>query len=247
MSSSTPSRAPSTVAPTHVPAVRTRSTASAERKGAALITFGIVGLILLGACLVAVVVSMVPLMNGAAALEEQRTAAVQLLGPAADALEATATSAEHAGASLGTSVAAARDAASVTGQLADAMQGLAVFSSSFSDTANRSRALSDDLSRTADSLATNQTDSAATAAQLRTLADRLHQLAETLGSADGPPPSALAGVAVPLALGLVVLILLWLAAIAVASIWLGRRMRAGPRPGPGPDSVNLAIPSPTDD
>lgn len=197
-----------------------------HRLGPALIGFGVVGLVLLGACLVAVALSLAPLVNSAQTLEQQRTAAAELIGPAADALDSTASSAEHAGTSLGQSVGAARDAASVTGQLADALEGLAAFSSAFGDTASRSRALSDDLSRTADSLAQNQTDSATAAAQLRDLADRLRQLGERLGSAGGPPTNNLAGVALPLTLGLVALVLLWLAAIAVASVWLGRRLRA---------------------
>jgi len=196
-----------------------------ERLGRALVGFGVVGLVLLGACLIAVALSLAPLVTSAQALEQQRTAAADLIGPAADALDSTATSAEHAGSSLGQSVSAARDAASVTGQLADALGGLAAFSSAFADTASRSRALSDDLSRTADSLAQNQTDSATAAAQLRDLADRLRQLGERLGPAGNPPTSNLAGIALPLTLGLVSLLLLWLAAIAVASIWLGRRLR----------------------
>ena len=196
-----------------------------RRLGSALVGFGVVGLALLGACIVAATLALAPLLSSAQALEQQRTAAADLIGPAADALDSTATSAEHAGTSLGQSVTAARDAATVTGQLADALGGLAAFSSAFSDTANNSRALSDDLSRTADSLAQNQTDSATAAAQLRDLADRLRQLGERLGPASGPPTDNLAGIALPLTLGLVVLVLVWLAAIAVASIWLGRRLR----------------------
>lgn len=196
-----------------------------DRRGTALIAFGVAGLVLLAACLAAVLASVVPLANAAAALEQQRSEAVELIGPAAVALESTAASADNAGTSLGSSVAAAREAAAVTGQLADALQGLAAFSSAFGDTASRSRTLSNDLATTADALARNQADSATTAASLRTLADRLHQLQETLGPADNPPPEAFAGIAVPLALALVVLVLLWLAAIAAASIWLGRRLQ----------------------
>jgi hypothetical protein len=198
---------------------------ASQRVGSALVVFGFVGLVLLAACLVAVAASVAPLLRGASALENERAAALQLIGPAADSLETTADSAEHAGTSLGQSVGAAREAAGVTGQLADALQGLAAFSSAFADTATRSRALSDDLSRTADSLAQNQTDSATASSQLRTLADRLRQLAERLGTADSPPTDTLAGIAIPLAIGLVSLLLLWLAVIAGASIWLGRRMR----------------------
>jgi hypothetical protein len=200
---------------------------SGERVGAALIGFGVIGLLLLGACLLVVAVSLAPLLSGASALEDQRAAAADLVGPAADTLEATATSAEHAGTSLGQSVSAARDAASVTGQLADALEGLSAFSSAFADTATRSRALSDDLSRTADALAQNQTDSASAAAELHALADRVRQLGERLGTAESPPTNNLARLALPLAMGLVALVLLWLAAIAVASIWLGRRLRGG--------------------
>lgn len=195
--------------------------------GSSLVVFGVVGLVLLAACLVAVAASVAPLLRGASALEEQRAAALELIGPSADALESTATSAEHAGTSLGQSVSAAREAAGVTGQLADALQGLAAFSSAFADTANRSRSLSDDLSHTADALAQNQTDSATASSQLRALADRLRQLAERLGTADSPPTDTLAGIAIPLAIGLVTLLLLWLAVIAAACIWIGRRMRGG--------------------
>ena len=199
--------------------------AGSRRLGSLLVVFGVVGLLLLGACLVAVTASVAPLLRGASALEEQRAAALELIGPAADSLETTADSAEHAGTSLGQSVSAAREAAGVTGQLADALQGLAAFSSAFADTATRSRNLSDDLSHTADALAQNQTDSATASSQLRALADRLRQLSERLGRADRPPTDSLAGIAIPLAVGLVTLLLLWLAMIAAACIWLGRRMR----------------------
>jgi hypothetical protein len=198
----------------------------ARRTGTALVAFGVVGVVLLAACLVAVLVSLVPIVNGARELEQQRAAAVALIAPAADALEATAASAEHAGTSLALSASAARNAASVTSQLADAVAGLAAFSSAFSETADRSRALSDDLGRTADALGQNQIDSATAASQLRVLADRVRQLAERLGSADAPPPNALAEVALPLAVTLVALVLAWLGAIALASVWLGRRLRA---------------------
>jgi hypothetical protein len=197
----------------------------ARRTGSILVAFGSVGLVVLVACLAAVVLALAPLANEATILEQQRSSAVALIAPAADALETTATSAEDAGASLGQSVTAARDAASVTGQLADALGGLATFSSAFGDTAARSRALSDDLSRTATALAQNQTDSATAAAELRTLADRLRQLDESLAPAGAASPSALSGAVLPLAIGLVALALAWLGGIAVASIWLGRRLR----------------------
>jgi hypothetical protein len=200
----------------------------ARRTGTALVAFGVVGLVLLLACLVAVLVSLVPIVNGARELEQQRAAAVALIAPAADALETTAASAEHAGTSLALSAEAARNAAAVTSQLADALGGLAAFSSAFGETADRSRALSDDLGRSADALGQNRVDSATAASELRVLADRVRQLGERLGSATAPPPNALADVALPLAVALVALVLAWLGAIAVASIWLGLRLRAAP-------------------
>jgi hypothetical protein len=198
----------------------------ARRTGSVLVAFGAAGLVLLVTCLVAVLVSLMPIVNGAAQLEQQRAAAVGLIAPAADALESTAASAERAGTSLGLSASAARNGASVTSQLADALAGLAAFSSAFGDTADRSRALSKDLAKTADALAQNESDSATAAANLHVLADRVRHLGEQLGSAAAPPPSGLAGVALPLAVALVALVLAWLAAIAIASIWLGRRLRA---------------------
>jgi hypothetical protein len=196
-----------------------------RRAGTALVTFGALGLVLLGACLLAVLVAFVPVANEAATLEQQRAAAMGLVGPAADALETTATSAENAGVSLSQSVAAARDAATVTGQLADALAGLGAFSPSFADTALRSRTLSDDLSRTADALDRDQGDTRTAAAQLRALADQLRRLEGDLGPAEAPPATALDGIALPLATALVGLTLLWLAGLALGSIWLGRRLR----------------------
>jgi len=221
--------ADSSLAADHVTAVL-----PARRTGTALVTFGVVGIVLVVACLVAVLVSLVPILNGAAQLEQQRAAAVDLIAPAADALESTAASADRAGTSLAVSASAARNAAGVTSQLADALGGLATFSSAFGDTADRSRALSDDLARMADALGQNETDSATAARDLRVLADRVRQLGEQLGSAAAPPPSALAGVALPLAVSLVALVLGWLGAIAIASIWLGRRLRSAAPPSVRP-------------
>lgn len=200
-----------------------------RRAGTALVAFGAIGLTILAACLVAVLAAFLPLANEAASLEQQRASAIALIGPAADALDTTATTATNAGASIGQSVAAARDAAAVTGQLADALGGLSAFSSAFADTAARSRTLSDDLTRTATALSQNQADTATAAAELRSLAEQLHQLGDSLGGTDAPPASSLAGLALPLAIALVALALVWLGGIAVASIWLGRRLRRGPR------------------
>jgi hypothetical protein len=196
-----------------------------RRAGTALVAFGGIGLVVLAACVVALLVALVPLANEAAMLEQQRASAVELIGPAADALETTATTAQNAGVSLGQSVAAARDAASVTGQLADALGGLSAFSSAFADTAARSRTLSDDLTRTATALSQNQADAATAASQLRSLADQLRQLSGSVGGANASPASSLAGVALPLAIALVALALVWQGGIAVACIWLGRRLR----------------------
>jgi hypothetical protein len=197
--------------------------------GWALIAFGGIGLAILALTAVVAASSLAPLAESAAALESQRAQALALLGPAADSLESAATSADHAGGSLVASESSARDAATVTGQLADALGSLAGFSSSFDEVARQSRSLSESLTRTADSLHQNQIDSASVGLSLHMLARQLTDLRISLGGADtgsaapstqSTPNGASAGLLIALATGL----LLWLAAMAIGSMWLGRRI-----------------------
>jgi hypothetical protein len=102
-------------------------------------------------------------------------------------------------------------------------------SSQFSDVAAQSRALSADLTSTADALATNVADSQAVAGDLRSLADRLGQLKDEL-QAGGVTTSS--GTPILAAELLLLALLAWLAIPAVGSLWLGWRLRRGPLRSP---------------
>lgn len=205
------------------------------RLGSVLIAFGVAGLAILVATVIALVLAVGPLAAAAADLDQARGNVAALVGPSADALEATAASADHAGQSLGQSETTARDAAAVTSQLADAMNGLAAFSGAFADTAARARSLSDDLTRTADAIHQNQLDSTTAATQLRALSTQLRDLQSRLAADQIATPGALDRLALPVAVGLGGLLLVWLAGLAFGAIWLGRRWRAGTAPwGPEP-------------
>ncbi len=196
-----------------------------RRIGRALVAFGIVGLVT-AALLAALTVAVIgPLAIAAAQLEGQREATGAALNSAAGALDAAATSAENVTPSLAQSEAALRDGAAATSQLADAAGGLAAISSAFADTAARSRALSDDLTRTADALARNEADAGAVAGQLDALAREVRSLRSSVTGGPtipgGPAIIELAAVAF-VVLGLV--LLGWLATAAAVCTWLGRRL-----------------------
>jgi len=199
----------------------------------ALIAFGATGLVLTIALGIAAVAALGTVAGLASSLESQRTAATKLLAPASAALHSAASSASRAGASLAGSESAARDGAAVTSQLADALGGLATFSSAFADVANRSRALSDNLAWTADSLHKNQADTAAVAFDLEALAVEVDSLRASVdGSPSGgrgpAPPSGSAAAAVMFLGALVIGLLAWLAALALGSLWLGLHWRRFP-------------------
>jgi hypothetical protein len=213
------------------------------RLGNVLIGFGVAGLAILVGTVIALLLAVGPLAAAAADLDAARGNVAALVGPSADALEATATSAEHAGQSLGQSETTARDAASVTSQLADAMSGLAAFSSAFADTAARARSLADDLNRTADAIHQNELDTATAATQLRTLSTQLRDLQSRLGADQIATPSQLDRLALPVAVGLGGLLLIWLGGLAVGAIWLGRQLRAGRLPWPLPVALPPTLPA----
>jgi hypothetical protein len=198
-------------------------------------SFGVAGLVLVGAAAALVVGSLAAVDLAATGFEQQRAELVAMLEPAASAMSHAADSAAHAGASLTAASDASRRAADLTNRLAasfDSMAGLGSFevfgtrpfaaiTSQFSDTAAQSRTLSTDLGSTADALATNVADSQAVSADLRSLADRLTQLEASIGGSDG-------GSAASLPIGLARLVLLgllaWFSVPAIVSIWLGSRL-----------------------
>ncbi|HKQ17112.1 MAG TPA: hypothetical protein VJS87_01110, partial [Solirubrobacterales bacterium] len=152
-----------------------------------LLGFGISGLALLLAATVLVLGSLGAVDDAASGFERQRAELLAMLGPAADALDSAATSATNAGTSLGSSADAAEQAATFTSRLAGSFEGLASLSTfevfgtrpfaglgdEFGQVGTAARTLSADLLSTASALRTNATDTAAVAANLRTLAERL--------------------------------------------------------------------------
>ena len=220
----------------------TRRARRRRRIGAALVGFGVTGLLLVVAAGALVLGSLSAVNDAATGFEKQRVEIVAMLGPASTALSNAATSASNAGASLRETSEAASQAASLTTRLAESFEGLSslgtfeIFgtrpfgqlSGQFAQVATESRALSADLITAATAMNTNIADSDAVATDLRVLAAQLSRLEASLAPPTGT--GAVANATLPLDLARIVLVglLLWLAVPALASIWIGWRLA---RPG----------------
>lgn len=224
---------------------RAARAARRRRLGSGLVAFGVAGLVLIGAAGALVLASLGAVGDAATGFERQRTEILSMLGPASDALEGAASSATNAGASLAETRDAATQAAGLMSRLATSFESLAALgefevfgtrpfaslSGQFTDVATQSRTLSTSLTDAATAMATNVTDSAAVAANLRVLAGQLDDLEASLGgpghegeSGGGTPPAASdATLPIDAARFVLVGLLLWMAVPAVASIWLGWR------------------------
>jgi hypothetical protein len=214
-----------------------------RRTGRFLVAFGAIGLVLLAATAILVAVTLGGVGDAATGLERQRAQLVAMIRPTSASLRDAAAASQHAGASLTSSAAAARDGATLTTQLGDAMEQLNALStldilgtqpfasigSSFGDLATRSRTLSTSLGRTADSLDADVADSATVSSDLGRLADQLDQLERGIdGTGTGSRGSISASAGFE-ALRLFLLALLaWLAVPAIASVWLGLRLAHEP-------------------
>lgn len=205
-----------------------------RRLGFGLIAFGATGLALSALAAALVLASLGGIGDAATGFERQRTELLSMVEPAASALSSAADSASDAGASLTAASDASRRAAALSDRLASSFESLAGLGSldilgtrpfagvaaGFGDVATESRALSVDLTTTADALATNVTDSQSVATDLRTLADRLRQLGTTIRPSSGSG----AGVSIAAAEIVVLGLLAWLAVPAIASLWIGARL-----------------------
>lgn len=221
---------------------RRRSRRSRRRRyGVGLLAFGISGLALVLAAGVLVLGSLAAVNDAATGFERQRAEIVAMLGPASSALSEAATSASNAGASLTETSEAAARAAAMTTRLAESFDGLASLgsfeilgarpfgqlASQFADVGIEARALSTDLADAVLAMQTNVGDSAAVAADLRTLSVQLSELEASLAGAGG----GAGGASLPVDAARLVLLglLAWFAIPAVASTWLGLRLfRARP-------------------
>ncbi|HEX3264448.1 MAG TPA: hypothetical protein VHR16_02160 [Candidatus Limnocylindrales bacterium] len=209
-----------------------------RRLGMGLIAFGVAGLVLIGSAGALVLASLSAVGDAATGFEQQRAKVVEMLGPASAALERAASSASNAGTSLTETRDSAAQAATLMARLSESFDSLAALGSfeilgarpfaglsgQFSQVATESRTLSADLARSADAMDTNITDSAAVAADLRTLADQLAELETSLGAPpEGSPGAGNPTLPVDLAKLVLVGLLLWFAVPALVSIWIGWR------------------------
>ena len=194
-----------------------------RRTARGLQAFGAAGLVIAAGLAVVGLVVAGPFVGALAEFEDRRAELAQAVSAASGAVDATAVAATDAGTSLGDGETALRDAAAVTGQLADATAGLAVISGSFGETSSRSRALSDELTRTADALRRNEADSEAAAGQLRILAVSLQDLSDSLAQPAPGMPMGSWRLALALLVLLVAALLGWLGVAAVACFVIGRR------------------------
>ena len=214
---------------------------SRRRLGYGLLAFGLSGLVLLAAAAALVFGSLAAVDDVATGFERQRAELLAMLGPASSAMDGAATSASNAGASLTTSAAAADQAAVLTTRLASSFEGLASLSSfeifgsrpfaglagEFNQVGADARALSTDLTSTAGALRTNVVDTAAVAADLRTLATQLDELESSLVASDGGSLGT-ATAALNAARIVLVGLLAWFAVPAVLCTWLGWRLSKRP-------------------
>jgi hypothetical protein len=224
---------------TTLPAGFLAPTAAAARRrtGRGLLAFGLVGLVLLALAGALVLGSLGALGTTAADLEAQRARLISMLGPAEEALDGAADTATNAGASLSASGDAARDAADLVTQLAQAMDGMAsaaqvevlgvrpfgALADDLTGVATRSRTLATDLVTTATALDTNVSDTGNAAADLRALAVELRVLrAEFEAGTTAGAANSMEGT-LTLARIVIVGLLLWLAVPAVIATWLGWR------------------------
>ena len=212
-----------------------------RRLGYGLLAFGLSGLVLLLAAAALVFGSLAAVDDAATGFERQRVELLAMLGPASSAMDSAATSAANAGASLTASAAAADQAAVLTTRLASSFEGLAALSSfdilgsrpfaglagEFAQVGVDARALSTDLTSTAGALRTNVADTAAVAADLRTLATQLDELESSLETPDAAGLGS-ATAAVNAARIVLVGLLAWLAVPAVIATWLGWRLSRRP-------------------
>lgn len=208
-----------------------------RRLGYGLLAFGLSGLALLLAAAALVFGSLAAVDDAATGFERQRAELLAMLGPASSAIDGAATSASNAGASLTSSATAADQAAVLTTRLASSFDGLAALGSfelfgsrpfaglagEFSQVGADARALSTDLASTSAALQTNVADTAAVAADLRTLATQLDELESSLAASDG---GSLGSATAALNAARIVLVglLAWLAVPAVLCTWLGWRL-----------------------
>ena len=210
-----------------------------RRLGLGLAAFGVVGLLLTAAAATLVLGSLGALAGVASSLDRQRAELVDLIDPAAAALNRSADSAASASVSLTASAAAAEDAAALTTQLADSMEAMSQAASfqvfgtqpfgaaaaSLAQVAASSRTLSNDLHTTATSISSNVSDSAGVAADLRDLARQLEAIGTSAGAAGSA--STLSASALDFGRAVLLGLLAWLAIPALIALWLGFRLWRG--------------------
>ena len=214
-----------------------------RRLGLGLVAFGVAGLVLIGSAGALLLASLSAVGDAATGFERQRTQVMEMLGPASAALDRAASSASNAATSLTETRDSAAQAATLMTRLSESFDSLAALGSfdilgarpfaglsgQFAQVAAESRTLSADLGRTAIAMDTNIGDSAAVAADLRTLSDQLAELQASLGApspgASGGGTAAASNASLPVDVARAVLIglLIWFAVPAIASIWIGWR------------------------
>jgi len=204
-----------------------------------LAAFGLAGLVLTAAAATLVIGSLGAIAGVASSLDRQRAQLVDLIDPAAAALNRSADSAANASVSLTSSAAAAEDAAALTSQLADSMAAMSQAASfqvfgaqpfgaaaaSLAQVAASSRTLSGDLHTTATSIAANVTDSAGVAADLRDLARQLTAIGVSANAAGSA--SSVSATALDFGRAILLGLLAWLAIPAFIALLLGVQLARG--------------------
>jgi hypothetical protein len=211
------------------------SGASRRRAGTLLLTYGIIGLLLMGGLFLATVSVAFMGRDGFARLDGAVDDVVAVIDSTTAALEQADTTLAGVSVSLGETASALDEAGSLAIILRDGSGTLAEQAGSFSilgqspfggiveplrDAGASLDTLSGKLATTSAALGANATDVAAMAGRLGAVADSLAAARDRIAGVDTQ-----LGLAGGLGIGVILAIIAWPAVPAVAAIWLGRRWR----------------------
>jgi len=212
----------------------------ARRLGAALVAFGVVGLVLVAAAVV-MLLAAGPSLDELGAVSERAGPTRQALADAQRTLDDLSHSADTLEGTLASSRTSLTDAASASRSLADALTGVssamgieilgnrpfAGVGQGLATASDGVRRVADDLSSLGERLGTHAGDAQRIAADAAALRDSVQKIDASL---EGPPGFGLAGSVAVVRLVLLGL-LAWLGVLAGACVFVGRRLHTMGWPG----------------
>ncbi len=209
-----------------------------RRAGSALLSWGVVGLVVLAVFAAAVGFAATRIQAALGTFGTERDRLVVLLDNTSSALDTAGQAIDHAGTSLGDAGAALGDAGTLAGTVSIGARNLVDVATlsilgqqPFAQFADSLNAVAGDSDRLAASLASASVSIAGSTTDLGTLEGRLRAIHDQIGLVRGDLSAMDVGSGgwLPAAVMGAVALIVWLAIPAVAAIWLGLRWRRAPR------------------